>query len=76
MDAKTRWTLVLARDDRRPRRRIRKLSAAEKLLLIEELWNGIARESNTVEPPAWHDQVLAKDATDYAREVVASRLAD
>lgn len=55
---------------------LEKLSPAEKLLLVEELWNEIAKESNLVEPPAWHDQVLAKDAADYDRELIASRLAD
>lgn len=44
---------------------ISRLSPAEKLLLVEELWNEIAAASNTVEPPAWHDQVLAEDAADY-----------
>jgi hypothetical protein len=41
-------------------------SPAEKLLLVEELWIDIAKASNTVQPPAWHDQVLAEDAADYA----------
>ncbi len=44
---------------------LKQLSPAEKLLLVEELWNELAKESNTVEPPAWHDQVLAEDAADY-----------
>jgi putative addiction module component (TIGR02574 family) len=47
---------------------ISRLSQAEKLLLVEELWNDIARESNSVEPPAWHDQVLAEDAVAYAAD--------
>lgn len=45
---------------------LKQLSSAEKLLLVEELWNDIAKESNTIEPPAWHDQVLAEDAAEYA----------
>jgi hypothetical protein len=55
---------------------LEKLSTAEKLLLVEALWNDIAKESDSMEPPAWHDQVLAKDAAAYDREVIASRLAD
>ena len=47
---------------------IERLSPAEKLLLVEELWNQIARESNAVEPPAWHDAVLAEDAQRYAAD--------
>jgi putative addiction module component (TIGR02574 family) len=47
---------------------IERLSPAEKLLLVEELWNQIARESNAVEPPAWHDKVLAEDADRYAAD--------
>lgn len=47
---------------------IERLSPAEKLLLVEELWNQIAKESNTVEPPAWHDQALAEDAKHYAAD--------
>ena len=47
---------------------IERLSPAEKLLLVEELWNQIAKESNAVEPPAWHDKVLAEDAEHYAAD--------
>lgn len=47
---------------------IERLSPAEKLLLVEELWNQIARESNAVEPPVWHDKVLAEDADRYTAE--------
>jgi len=45
---------------------ISRLSPAEKLLLVEELWDEIANESASAEPPAWHDQVLAEDAARYA----------
>lgn len=45
---------------------LKQLSPAEKLLLVEELWNDIAKQSNTVEPPAWHDQMLAEDAAEYS----------
>ncbi len=47
---------------------ISRLSPAEKLLLVEELWDDIAKESNAVEPPAWHDQALAEDAARYAAD--------
>ena len=47
---------------------IERLSPAEKLLLVEELWNQIARESSAVEPPAWHDAVLAEDAQRYVSD--------
>ena len=47
---------------------ISRLSPAEKLLLVEELWDDIAKESNAVEPPAWHDQALAGDAARYAAD--------
>ncbi len=44
---------------------IQRLSPAEKLLLVEELWDAIAKESNAAEPPAWHDHALAEDAASY-----------
>jgi putative addiction module component (TIGR02574 family) len=47
---------------------IQQLSPAEKLLLVEELWNQIAQESHAVEPPSWHDQALAEDAQRYAAD--------
>jgi hypothetical protein len=49
---------------------LKQLSSAEKLPLVEERWNDIAKESNTIEPPAWHDRVLAEDATEYAANPV------
>ena len=47
---------------------IQRLSPAEKLLLVEELWDAIAKDSNAAEPPAWHDQVLAEDAAEYSAD--------
>ena len=47
---------------------IQRLSPAEKLLLVEELWNQIAKESNAAEPPPWHDQALAEDAARYSAD--------
>lgn len=44
---------------------IERLSPAEKLLLVESLWDSLAKESTDVEPPKWHDQVLAEDARRY-----------
>lgn len=49
---------VLAAEIQRP-------SPAEKLLLVEERWDSIAKESNAVEAPAWHDQALAEDVARY-----------
>ena len=48
---------------------IGRLSPAEKLLLVEELWDQIAEESNAAEPPVWHDQALAEDAARYAADL-------
>lgn len=48
--------------------KIAPLSPAERLLLVEELWNQIARDSNAMEPPAWHDKALAEDAERYASD--------
>tara|TARA_R110002167_G_scaffold303489_1_gene507732 strand:- start:1302 stop:1523 length:222 start_codon:yes stop_codon:yes gene_type:complete len=47
---------------------IERLSPTEKLLLAEELWDSIAKESNVVEPPAWHDKALAEDTAEYAAD--------
>lgn len=45
---------------------IEQLSRAEKLLLVESLWDSIAKDAACVEPPKWHDQLLAEDAVRYA----------
>jgi len=47
---------------------IERLSPAEKLLLVESLWDSIAKESTEIEPPKWHDQILAEDAKRYAAD--------
>ncbi len=47
---------------------IERLSPAEKLILVESLWDSIAKDTTAVEPPKWHDQVLAEDAARYASD--------
>ena len=47
---------------------LKQLSPAEKLLLVEELWDSIAKGSNALDPPAWHDKALAEDAKHYAAD--------
>ena len=42
------------------------LSLSEKLPLVEELWDVIAKDENNLPIPAWHEQALAEDAALYA----------
>lgn len=35
-----------------------RMTAAEKLQLIEEIWNDLAREPESVPSPDWHGEVL------------------
>ncbi len=49
---------------------ISRRSPAAKLLLVEELLGDIAKESNAIEQPAWHDQALAEDAARYVADPV------
>jgi len=42
------------------------LSLSEKLLLVEELWDVIAKDENNLPIPAWHEQALAEAAALYA----------
>ena len=42
------------------------LSLSEKMLLVEELWDVIAKDENQLPLPAWHEQALAEDAARYA----------
>ncbi len=42
------------------------LALAEKMLLVEELWEVIAQNEDHLPIPAWHEQVLAEDAVRYA----------
>ncbi len=47
---------------------IERLSPAEKLHLAEDLFESIAKESNEIKTPAWHDKALAEDAAKYAAD--------
>lgn len=44
---------------------IEALTNTQKVLLVEELWDSIAKQADAVEIPAWHEQALAEDAADY-----------
>lgn len=50
---------------------ISRLSPAEKILLVEELWDQIASSSTELPVPAWHreelDRRLASEANDAGR---------
>ena len=44
---------------------INRLSPAEKLKLVGELWDDIAASEDQLPIPAWHHQVLAEDEARY-----------
>lgn len=44
---------------------IGRLTPAEKLKLVEELWDDIAASEDQLPIPEWHRQVLAEDQTRY-----------
>ena len=37
---------------------IRRMSMAERLQALEQLWDAVCREDSPPPSPAWHDQVL------------------
>jgi Putative addiction module component len=37
---------------------IRRMSMAERLQALEELWNSVCRDESTLPSPAWHGEVL------------------
>ena len=37
---------------------IKKLSRAEKLRVMEALWEDLCREDQSIQSPAWHESVL------------------
>jgi putative addiction module component (TIGR02574 family) len=47
---------------------IRDLSASEKLLLVENLWDDIAEKADLVEIPGWHKAALDQSAEEYKKE--------
>ena len=44
---------------------IRRLTSAEKLKLVEEIWDDLAAGNEPLPIPDWHHQVLAEDAERY-----------
>lgn len=50
---------------------INRLSSAEKILLVEEIWDQVAESTESVPVPEWHraelDRRLADDANDPGR---------
>ena len=44
---------------------ISRLSAAEKLQLVEVLWDELAANEDRLPIPAWHEKALAEDAALY-----------
>jgi putative addiction module component (TIGR02574 family) len=44
---------------------ISRLTSAEKLLLVEQLWDNLASSEDRLQIPPWHEQVLAEDQAIY-----------
>lgn len=44
---------------------LRQLSRAEKVLLVQQLWDEIAAEPDEVPTPAWHQGALAEGLAEY-----------
>jgi putative addiction module component (TIGR02574 family) len=44
---------------------ISRLTPAEKLQLVEELWDEIAKSEDQLPIPEWHRQILAEDEARY-----------
>ncbi|MFA6961735.1 MAG: addiction module protein [Opitutaceae bacterium] len=44
---------------------INRLTPAEKLQLVEELWNDLAASEDRLPIPAWHEKLLAEDQVRY-----------
>jgi len=49
------------------RSEIRKLNVSEKLLLVEEVWNEIARSNEELPLPEWQKKELDKRLEEYDR---------
>ena len=52
---------------------IRALSVAERLQLIEEIWDSLEDETNDLPMPDWHREALDKRLEAHARDPVAAR---
>lgn len=46
---------------------INRLTTAEKLQLVEELWNQLSATEDGLPLPDWHEKILAEDQADYSR---------
>ena len=44
---------------------VNNLSAAEKLALMERLWESMESGGALAEPPAWHDEILAEREAEW-----------
>ncbi|MDF9827745.1 putative addiction module component (TIGR02574 family) [Ereboglobus sp. PH5-10] len=44
---------------------IARLTAGEKLALMEELWDELSANENVIPIPAWHKNALAEDQARY-----------
>ena len=44
---------------------ISRLTSAEKLQLVEELWDTLAANPDQLPMPAWHDKLLDEDQAAY-----------
>lgn len=45
---------------------LRKLPKAEKLRIIQALWEDLASDDDAVPSPAWHEDELRKTEADYS----------
>jgi hypothetical protein len=45
---------------------LRDLPPAEKLRIIETLWNDLANEPESLESPLWHEKALQETETEFA----------
>lgn len=45
---------------------LRKLPRAEKLRIIEELWDDLSADEASLDSPAWHEAELRKTEADFA----------
>lgn len=46
---------------------INRLTAAEKLQLVEELWDQLSASEERLPIPGWHEKILAEDQEEYRR---------
>ena len=46
---------------------IDKLGISEKIMLVEDIWDSIARSNSSIPLPDWHKQELSKRYNEYKR---------